>query len=302
MAEERRRPLPGEGSDRLGTNFDVGLPAGEPEESISYTVSAGLLSQYVTELTQVALRERLDLETGQMQARNVVAPYQGLHYLRGFWPFTSLDENQDVIDLSGQGRKLTKNGSPSYGYAGVSGYGPSVNLNVSNTSRYFSRADETGLNYNGFNNWTMLAWVLPIMASSTGRAPIMAKGDGNTGDEYGVHISRSNMRVHVKAGADTYDAPSSRALTDSAWNFVAAGFHVGLNQYQVFVNGGYTTASGGSPSPTATTDPFYLGRYDNGASSEYWSGSLALVALVGTLVAERQLRNVYEATRRLFGV
>jgi hypothetical protein len=32
----------------------------------------------------------------------------GLPMLRGYWPFSSVDENNDVYDLSGQGRVMTE--------------------------------------------------------------------------------------------------------------------------------------------------------------------------------------------------
>lgn len=38
---------------------------------------------------------------------NIVSMNLGLPGLRGYWPMTSIDENEAVYDLSGQGRTLT---------------------------------------------------------------------------------------------------------------------------------------------------------------------------------------------------
>lgn len=40
---------------------------------------------------------------------NIVSMNLGYPGLRGYWPMTSVDENDDVYDLSGQGRTLTDN-------------------------------------------------------------------------------------------------------------------------------------------------------------------------------------------------
>jgi hypothetical protein len=40
---------------------------------------------------------------------NIVSMNLGYPGLRGYWPMTSLDENESVYDLSGQGRTLTDN-------------------------------------------------------------------------------------------------------------------------------------------------------------------------------------------------
>lgn len=38
---------------------------------------------------------------------NIISINLGLPVLRGYWSFTSIDENDDVYDLSGQGRVMS---------------------------------------------------------------------------------------------------------------------------------------------------------------------------------------------------
>lgn len=40
---------------------------------------------------------------------NIVSMNLGYPGLRGYWPMSSIDENDDVYDISGQGRTLTNN-------------------------------------------------------------------------------------------------------------------------------------------------------------------------------------------------
>jgi len=43
---------------------------------------------------------------------SIISMNLGLPILRGYWPFTSVDENDDVYDLSGQGRVMTNSVGP----------------------------------------------------------------------------------------------------------------------------------------------------------------------------------------------
>lgn len=43
---------------------------------------------------------------------NIISMNLGLPALRGYWPFSSVDENNDIYDLSGQGRTMTNSIGP----------------------------------------------------------------------------------------------------------------------------------------------------------------------------------------------
>lgn len=298
----RRRPLPGEGSNRLGTDFDQGLPgSGAPTEEIVYNVGgAGLgdLGQYTQELIAMAIEYRRNLEEGHIPMRYAVASYLALPSLRAFWPFTSIDESDVIKDLSAQGRDLTQN-STSVGSGGLGGHVPVISFGTAG-SRYLSRADETGLNWDGLSSLTVLAWVNAGWTTEDFTyAPVVTKGDGNTGIEYGFHVRRNSRRVRVMAGSDSWLAPV--ALEEGQWNFVGAGVH-SAGVVRAFVNGSSAQDSISPGTLAATTDPFYVGRYDDGGSTEYWQGSMALVAVAGTLLSSDAMDGVFEGTRRAFGV
>ena len=76
---------------------------------------------------------------------NVISNHLLLRHLRGYWPFTSVDENGDVYDLSGQGRVLTNNNAVPFASAGLMTYADFT----PGSNHYFSRADEAGLSITG---------------------------------------------------------------------------------------------------------------------------------------------------------
>jgi len=39
---------------------------------------------------------------------SIISMNLGMPMLRGYWPFSSVDENNDIYDLSGQGRVMTE--------------------------------------------------------------------------------------------------------------------------------------------------------------------------------------------------
>lgn len=297
----RRRPLPGEGSDRLGTNFDRGLPAGDPDEVVNLSINTGMLGDFVQELTALAAEYRRNLEVGHWQARELVSMFLGLPMLRAFWPMTSVDEGGDVYDLSGQGRTLTGNGALAFGVP-AGGLAPSVDFGTLNLNRYLSRADEDGLNWDGLDSFMALAWVKPSFAGGAAVwVPLLSKGDESGTLEYGVWVHGSTLRLKVAAGDKEYTAPESRALVDGAWNFIAAGYDGAADEFVVFINGWFNRVQGNSPTLAATTDDFYVGRVDAGVGSRRWRGAMSMAGFYGEVLGQEVLASVYEGSRLAYG-
>jgi hypothetical protein len=295
---KRKRRLPGEGE--YGTDFEDAFQVDVNEDRVRQP--RFLLAGYADELEALAIAYRRNLETGHLAIRQVVSHFQSLPLLRAFWPMTSIDGGGDVVDLSGQGRTLSLN-NVFYGTAfGL--YMPALTWSVTNGE--LSRSDETGLNWNGFSDLvnggiTIMAWVHPSWTGSSGRAPIVSKGDGGTAVEYNLRVHRGTYLPRLEIGSDSFEG--SNPIDETTWNFVAATYDETDDSYTMRVNGLHEAGTSGSPSPSATTDDFYVGRYDHAANGdEYWRGGITLVALSMGAVSEDILHNVYEATRPLFGL
>lgn len=308
MGNRRRRPLPGEGSDRLGSNFDRGLPgSGAPSEEIVYNVGVGGeggglpgdLSGYVEELLSLAVEQRRNFEIGHVPMRYAVASLLALPRLRACWPFTSIDENGTLFDLSGQGRDLT-NQSALIDDGGLSDQVPVVDFLVG--SRYLWRLDENGLNWDGLSALTVVGWVRPGWATQDfSYAPIVSKGDQDVQLEYAISVRRNSHRVRLSVADDDWLAPI--ALQEDAWNFVGASIN-SSGEGKVYVNGESVEDDIFTSPGTAvsTSDPFYIGRYDDGGNVDYWHGQMALMALTAGVVSDTALESFFEGTRRAFGV
>ena len=83
---------------------------------------------------------------------NVVSNFLLLRNLRCFYPFTSVNENGDVYDLSGQGRVLTNNNVVPFASASLSTYADYTPA----TLHFFDRIDEAGFDVAG--NLTFGGW------------------------------------------------------------------------------------------------------------------------------------------------
>src|SRR4030042_5924133 len=75
--------------------------------------------------------------------------------LRGYWPMSSVNENGNSYDLSGQGRVLTNNNTVPFGIYDLLPYADFT----PGSSEYFSRPDEAGLVISGALTIGCWAWL-----------------------------------------------------------------------------------------------------------------------------------------------
>lgn len=291
---KRRRRLPGEGD--YGTDFDQAWRVEISEERLRVI---RFLAGYEKELESVAEDRRLDWETGHISRRHAVSVFLLLPHLRGFWPMSSVDESDNVLDLSGQDRTMAGT-SMTYGLGGTGGFMPVAIF--SGSSAYLSRSNQAGLQLSGLSGgFALLGWVKPEWASSdTGDAPIVSKGDVGTAVEYNLIVDRDTMRPRLTVNSETF--VSSLELTLDQWNFVAAVYDSSTHFMRIHVNEQVEDGFVGIPSGSPTTDPLYLGRLqDTSGSDAYWEGDMALMAFCGGNTPEGVIENLYHATRHVFG-
>ena len=226
MARRKRR-LPGEGD--YGTDFDKAGRGERVETRFTLNVVQALTS-YAKELEDLVVEYKRNLELGHVEVRSLVSLFQSIPYTRALWPMSSVDENLDVYDVSGQGRTLSNNNVASFGGAGMGYWVAAGNFN--GTNQWLQRADETGLNFGtGLPlGWSIAGWVKPDWSSGeTGEAPIVAKGDGSVADEYHLTIDRSTLRPTVTANGESFTGSAALALTLGKWAYVmAAILNVGV--------------------------------------------------------------------------
>lgn len=209
----------------------------------------------------------------------VMGLYQGLPELRGFWPFSSINENAAALDLSGQGRTLTNNGVS----RAVITSGLPVSV-MNGASQYWSRASEAGLNITGA--LTILAWFNTSTNDAVAR--YLAQKDG-----YALYFYNGTLSFQA-IGATSGYISNGAVVTNSIWHFVAARFTPSTN-VKLTVDGMTYTSTATIPAALNTGGS----AFQTGTS---FAGNLALLAICAAALSDAQISQIYNATHGLFGV
>lgn len=227
-----------------------------------------------------------------------VGEFLSLPALRGFWPFSSVDETAAVYDISGQARKLTAAGTPTFGVlpAGV----PYTILNGS--TQYFTRAHEAGLNITGaltfggwfyHNNAPGTAETLIAKRQTTAHYQLRRDDDGRVT----VRISDDG----TTSGAHWPGATSVAVTAAGAWYF-AAGRFTPSTELALFLNGVKAVNTTSIPAAiySGGSDGLFVGALTGPTLLLAGRGAFAFVCAAA--LTDEHVRRLYRHTRGLFGV
>jgi len=103
-----------------------------------YDLMLGSTARRLAE-AEARARDQASVEVGYSMG-DVIGTVLGFPGLRGFWPFSSVNESGHVLDLSGQTRTLTNNNAAAFGVENQ--IVPYAILNGS--TQYFNRAGWLG--------------------------------------------------------------------------------------------------------------------------------------------------------------
>jgi hypothetical protein len=227
---------------------------------------------------------------------SLIDPFLSLPELRGFWPMSSVNESGNVLDLSGQARTLTNNGS-----AARAVYGDLVSyFDLNGSGQYLSRADEAGLDITGAI--TVLGWFRMDTASAS--AGLFGKWTDGTQAGYLLYYDNffGNLRFALSSAGTGGSSVSVAGPTPSvgAWYFIAGRLTPSV-RYSITVNGTvYSTTTSVPASIFNNTAALEIGAY-NGAAN-YLNGQVGPCALCATDVSNTQCDFVFGRTRGAFGV
>lgn len=182
------------------------------------------------------LRKDMNVQQAKTQGPTLgefFAQWQYLNRLRGYWPMSSITETPTVIDMSGQGRALTFNGT-----ANISVYNdlvPYIALN--GTTGFLSRPDEAGLDITG----TLTLGGLVRVTSGAAIGAFMSKyGSVVANRSYYLRYTGSNT-FQFGIGDGVGDTTvSSQAIALDEWHFVLGRFSPSTS-VAIFVDGTWTT-------------------------------------------------------------
>lgn len=230
--------------------------------------------------------------------------------LRAAWTMGSFDENGDQFDVSGQGRTLSYNGNPTYGYRDLAPY-----LDLDGTGDYLSRADEAGLDILGTETYVAAAvrgltcgiWFSPDRL--THAEVLIDKWGALAADqayklEFRGDVANDPVRFLVGDGAAT-DVVVMDSIVDTTtdWYF-AAGRYDPSTEIKVWAGhaGGLYSNTNVVGIPAALANSGTRLTVGNGsAGTTGLDGRISMAWLCCAYLTDAQVAAIWEQTRAMFG-
>lgn len=230
-----------------------------------------------------------------------VGVFMQLPGLRGYWPMSSVDENGDAFDLSGQGRTLTNNAGLLYGVNSLAPYA----IPNEASAQYLTRPDEAGLKMT--EAMTAGGYFQNTPVTSAGLISKFFQGGAGNLRNYLLEHDSPIYRAYVSGTgtAGTTVSVTATVPTDTNWHLVIMRY-TPSTELAIFVSDGdqlvktvNTTSIPAVIFGAATTD-FSVGMYDNGGN--VMTGGAAQVFLSGVAISDLILNTLFYQTRALFGL
>lgn len=242
--------------------------------------------------------ERLETIEYSRLLGDVIGSHLALPELRAFWPFSSINESGNPIDLSGQARTLTNNGTTAR--AVLSGFTPYADLD--GTNDYFSRADEAGLDITGA--LTMGGWFWSDATAPGTIFQLFGKwGDVAVNQRSYIIYNINDTVLHFaisSTGANSPGITSSVAYTTGVWRYVIGRF-TPSTEIAIFDNGTKTTNTSSIPASIFnSTAQLDLGRYPGHAS--FHNGRMTLAFMCAAALSDDLITSLFNQSRVFFGV
>lgn len=199
---------------------------------------------------------------GTVAGRHLLLPE-----LRGFWPFSTINESGNAIDGAIQGRTLTNNNTTPRAI-----YGNLINYyDFNGSTQYLSRADEAGLSVTGALTLGGWFWLDTIASTQTLIGKYVAGGN----QSYFLQYQTGNgVRAGVSGNGTADVTVTGTNLTASSWNHCVLSY-TPSGAVSVTVNGEITTNTTSIPASIFdSTAQLTIGSL-NGAS-QFLDGRAAL--------------------------
>lgn len=199
-----------------------------------------------------------------------------------------------VTDLSGNGLDGTMSNitytSPYFTYNG--------------TSSTVSIADNALLEP-GSGDWTMEAWVYYTTITGSSRI-VMAKSNGGLAADWGYGIrtnSSGAAYIEVGNGTTSVNSPAGTVTTGQWYQLTGVWTNVAANTVEFYVNGvSQGSNSHAFSSVKDTTNPLYLGSFNNGQFAQWFAGRMGVVRIYNKALSSAEVTQNYNATKSRYGL
>lgn len=157
----------------------------------------------------------------------------------------------------------------------------------------------------GSGDWTMEVWIKPTSLSAPGQV-VLGKFDpgGLSADiSYAIRISSSNVRADFSNGVSAV-VTSNYTLSLNTWVHLVYVFNnVTNNNITTYVNGAsYSTKTHSFASILNTSANLYLGSYNGGEYSQYFTGQMGIVRLYNSALSDSDVSKNFEANRNIYRI
>lgn len=259
------------------------------------------LYQEVSKLNQKLER----LETIETPLEPIVSPFLGVPGLVGLWSPNNVDVSSgDMYDSSGQGRRLTRNGNPTYNiYNNLVSY-----IDFDGTGDYLSRTDESDLDITGTESHnaaavqglTMGGWFWSDSIAT--QYALMGKFNV-TGNQrsYWMQFFGSNLLMSVSSdGTAVTTATHTTTLSSNTWYF-CLGRYDPSTSLDAFVNNVEISNTTSIPASIfVSTADFDIGALSGGTFTI--NGRAGPCFLSANYLPDAWCTYLFNSTRAYFGV
>jgi len=190
---------------------------------------------------------------------------------------------------------------------------PGTMSNITYTSPYFTyngtsattSVADNALIEPGSGDFTLEAWVYYTTITGSSRI-ILAKTNGGLAADwgYGIRTNTSGATwLEVGNGTTSTTSPNYTVTTGQWYQIVGVFTNVASNSIALYVN----SASQGSNSHSFasvknTTNPLYLGSFNNGQYSQWFNGRMGIVRYYSSALTDAEVLQNYNANKAIYGL
>lgn len=254
------------------------------------------------EVTVARRMTKMDRQLSEMSAMengytmgDVLGTLQMFPELRGLWPFSSINESGNALDISGQARTLTNTGTTTR--AVLNNIVPYIVLNGS--TQYFSRADEAGLDITGAMTFGIWNYFNAVAAQQICMSKYTAAGNQRAYKIENLAGGQPNFNITTDGSTLVAATGTAGDISAATWGFMCGRFTPSTEMALFYNTLKYTNTTGIPATIFNSSAAFMIGGV-NGAASQ--AGRASLGFLCAAAVPDSLITRFYEVSRGFFGV
>ena len=158
----------------------------------------------------------------------------------------------------------------------------------------------------GSGSWTMEAWAY-LSNTGAGTKTILGKFDPGGGSQdvsYSMRISTATSFAQMGDGLGSYVNSTSYTLTANTWTHIVYVWKNGATKtLETYINGSSIGSVNHSLSSLLNTPAnLYIGSYNNGEYSQYFTGRIGITRLYSAALTANQVLQNFNANRSTYGI